>query len=132
MSGKPWTPERRAAFASSMSERWRTGVYAKRKPAVISPNERAARSARASALNIRMRDDEALKRKCVRGMKRVRRSPAYRAIQAAVMVDVMSRPELRRAARFHCIKINKKPKVRKRQWAGRRRRAALRQLEAAE
>jgi hypothetical protein len=36
----------------------------------------------------------------------------------------MSRTELRRQAKFHCITINKKPKVRKRQWAGRRRKAA--------
>jgi hypothetical protein len=59
-----------------------------------------------------MRDDEELKGRCIRGMKRIRRSKSYRAIQAAVMAEIMKRPELRRRARFHCITINKNPKVR--------------------
>jgi hypothetical protein len=121
MSGKPWTPERRAAFSVHLKDRWSSGVYASRQAPTIDAAERYRRSARASRLNIRMRDDETLKARCIKGMKRVRRSADYRAIQAAVMTDIMARPELRRAARFHCIKINKNPKVRKRQWAGRRR-----------
>jgi hypothetical protein len=40
-------------------------------------------------LNARMRDDEALKAKCVRGQKRVRRSPGFRAVASAVMADIM-------------------------------------------
>jgi hypothetical protein len=121
MSGKPWTPERREAFSAAMRQRWRSGQYADRRPATITADERAARSGRMKRLNACMRDNEALKNKCIRGQKRVRRAPAYRSVQAAVMADVMSRPEMRRQARFHCIKINKNPKVRKRQWAGRRR-----------
>jgi hypothetical protein len=121
MSGKPWPPERKAAHAAAMRIRWATGVYAKRRPPSIDDAERAARSARASLLNIRMRDNEELKGRCIHGMKRVRRSKTYRAIQAAVMAETVKRPELRRRARFHCITINKNRRVRKRQWAGRRR-----------
>ena len=121
MSGKPWTSDRRAAFSASMRKRWRAGAFARRRPATISSAERSARSVRMKRLNARMRDDDILKNKCIRGQKRIRRSAGYRAIQSAVMTDVMAAPELRRAARFHCIKINKNPKVRKRQWAGRRR-----------
>ena len=120
MSGKPWTPERRFAFAAKMRARWRGGAYRRRRAPVISAAERAARSARMARLNARMGGDKALKRKCVNGQKRARRSPAYRAIQSAVMADVMSRPELRAKARDRCIKINTNPKVRVRQWAGRR------------
>jgi len=126
VSGKPWTVERKAAFSLAMRKRWRGGVYARRSPARIDTAERAARSARMKTLNMRMRDDGALKRKCVRGQKRVRRSPAYRAVQAAVMTDLMRSPEMRRMARFHCVKINKRPKTRRRQWAGRRRKARTR------
>ncbi|MGD0420570.1 MAG: hypothetical protein ABSA68_13490 [Xanthobacteraceae bacterium] len=126
MSGRPWTPERRTAFGVTMRKRWRAGQYAGRRAATVTETERAARSGRMKRLNGRMRDDEALKNKCIRGQKRVRQSPAYRAIQSAVMADVMSRPELRRQARYHCIKINKNPKVRKRQWAGRRRKSVQR------
>jgi hypothetical protein len=78
------------------------------------------------ALNIRMRDDKRLKAKCIRGQKRTRRNGAYRQVQAAVMKDVMARPEMRRAARDHCIRINKNPRTRRRQWATRRRRASAR------
>lgn len=123
MSGKPWNAERKAAFSVAMKQRWKRGAYDARRPAVIDGAERQARSGRMKRLNVRMRDDEALKRKCVRGQKRMRRSPQFRAVQSAVMTDIMARPELRRAARFHCIKINKNPKVRKRQWAGRRKSA---------
>lgn len=123
MSGAPWTPERKAAHSLRMRARWSAGEFSTRAAPAIDDRERAARSARMSRLNLRMRDDDVLKAKCVRGQKRVRRSQFYRAIQSAVMTDIMSRPELRRMARFHCITINKKPKVRKRQWATRRRKA---------
>jgi hypothetical protein len=89
----------------------------------ISAAERARRSARMKSLNMRIRDDDALRVKVIRGQRRVRNNPIYKLIQAAVMKDIMSRPDMRRAARNHCIKINKNPKVRKRQWAGRRRKA---------
>jgi len=78
-----------------------------------------------------MRDDEQLKAKCIRGQKRVRRRPAFRDIQAAVMKDIMARPEMRRAAHTHCVKINKNPRVRRRQWRTRRRRAAAKARSAA-
>lgn len=131
MSGCPWTPERKAAMAQRMRTRWKDPDYRrdqsrKRAAAMQDPARRAAASARMKRLNARMRDDEELMRKCVRGQKKVRRTPAYRAMQSAVMTDIMARPELRRRARFHCIAINKKPKVRKRQWAGRRRKQAQR------
>lgn len=129
MSGKPWPPERREAFSLKVRARWRNGAFAKRRPATITDAERAARSARMKLLNARMRDDEQLKSKCIRGQKRVRRSASYRAMQSLVMTDVMARPELRRAARFHCIKLNKNPRVRKRQWAGRRRKARAAKAE---
>jgi hypothetical protein len=108
-----------------MRGRWRKGAYAKRKPARISEDERSRRRARMASLNIRMRDDETLKAHCVRGQRRVRRAPRFRAIQSAVMTAVMARPEMRRMAKFHCIKINKNPKIRKRQWIGRRKRQAI-------
>lgn len=85
------------------------------------PQMRATKSAMMKALNARMRLNEDLKRKCVAGQKRVRREPAYRAIQSLVMKDIMSRPGARSRARRHCVAINKDPKVRRRQWAGRRR-----------
>jgi len=137
MSGtrEAWTPERRAAQAARMRERYRN-PSARRKQAEhlarvrARPEVRAAASARMKRLNARIRDDDKLRGKVIRGQKRVRRSPQYRAMQSLVMTDVMSRPENRRAARFHCIRINKNPKVRKRQWAGRRRKAAA-ALEAS-
>lgn len=87
------------------------------------PAMRAASSERMSRLNARMRDDAKLKQKCIRGQKRARRQPAYRAIQSLVMKDIMARPGARSRARRHCVAINKDPKVRRRQWAGRRRKA---------
>lgn len=122
-----WTPERRLAFAKHMKARWRDPAYRdlvvrrRRERGPQSSERRAAASVRMKLLNARMRDDEKLKNKCIRGQKRVRRSPAYRAIQSAVMKDIMARPDLRRAARFRLIKLNKDPKVRRRQWASRRR-----------
>lgn len=125
MSGKPWTEERRAAWGPQVRARWRRGIYAKRSPARISEQDRAGRSARMKALNVRMRDNDGLKAKCIRGQKRTRRNGAYRQVQAAVMKDVMARPEMRRAARNHCIRINKNPRTRRRQWATRRRRSRV-------
>lgn len=121
MSGKPWTEERKAAWREVIRRRWRDGTYAARRPALIDERERAARSGRMARLNIRMSYDDDLKRRCVRGQKRTRRSPGYVAVQSAVMKDLMSRPEMRRAAKFHCVKINKNPRTRKRQLATRRR-----------
>jgi hypothetical protein len=124
MSGKPWNAERKAAFRAAMRKRWRSGAYARRRPATIDETERARRQARMAALNLRMSHDEALKAKCVRRQKRARRSPAYRAVQSAVMRELMSSPEMRRTARYHAIRINKNARVRKRQWATRRRKRA--------
>jgi hypothetical protein len=87
---KPWTPERKAASAERMKR-----------------------------LNERMRTDPALKTKCVKGQKRARRKPGYRAMQALTMAETMARPEVREKARQHACKINRDPEVRKRQWAGR-------------
>jgi len=126
MSGKPWSAERKASFAAMVRKRWRTGVYARRLIAQIADAERQARAERMRALNRRMQHDEQLKAKCVRGQRKVRRSPDYRAIQSALMKDIMARPELRQRARFHCVRINKNPKVRRRQWAGRRRKQKAR------
>lgn len=125
-----WTPERRAAHAARLKQRWRDPTYRaaqaeKRRAAMRDPRRRAQASARMKTLNLRMRHDEELKAKCVRGQKRVRRAPAYRETQALVMADIMARPEQKRRARFHAIRINKNPKVRKRQWAGRRRKAKV-------
>lgn len=130
MSGKRWTPERKAAHAARMRERWRRSVYAKRAAPTIGEAARAARSARMKCLNDRMRDDKELKRKCVRGQKRVRRTQSYRAIQSAVMTATMARPELRALAAEHAARINKDPTVRRRQWAGRRRKKWLAQATA--
>jgi hypothetical protein len=81
----------------------------------------ATPSDRMSALNQRMkRKGSAIKRRCVEGQKRVRQDPAYRAVQAAVMTDVMARPKMRELAREHATRINRDPDVRQRQWAGRR------------
>lgn len=121
MSGRPWTPERRAAFAAAMRERWRRGDYAKRRRVVLSPAERARRQAHMRRLNFRMSFDENLKSKCVAGQRRVRRQAAWRNVQAAVMREIMARPGMREKARQHCRRINKNPRTRKRQWAGRRR-----------
>jgi hypothetical protein len=132
VSGKPWTPERKAAMSKRMKARWRNPKYrkaqaARNRKAMADAQRRAAASARMKQLNERMRSDEALKKKCVKGMKRARRKPAYRAMQALVMAETMSRPELRAAARQHAIAINRDPDVRGKQWAGRRRKL----LEAA-
>lgn len=121
MSGKPWTEERKAAYAEHVRQRWRSGVYTRRRPPTLSEAERQARVARMHRLQIRLRDDERLKARQTRAVTRTRRSPEARAIAAAVMTDRMKDPELRRRARFHCVRINKNLKVRRRQWAGRRR-----------
>jgi hypothetical protein len=121
LSGKPWPPERKAAQAARLRDRWRRGAFRKRKPASIDDAERAARSARMAALNARMCEDRALKRKCVAGQKRVRRRKRYRALQGGRMRALMrDRPELRELARTHAARINRDPNVRRRQWATRR------------
>lgn len=124
MSGKPWTSERKAAWAKIVKAWWKAGVYRRRKRRVCTEAERAASSALMKALNIRMRDDNELKGRCVRGMRRAKRSRAYRDVQAAVMRETMKRPEMRRGARYRIIAMNRNPKMRKRQWAGRRRKKA--------
>jgi hypothetical protein len=128
MSGKPWTPERKARFSRQQKARWRDPKLRKAQAErMADPAKRAASSERMKRLNDRMREDKALKKKCVRGMKRVRRSAAYRAIRSLVMRKTMARPENREKARLHACKINRDPKVREKQWAGRRRK----QLEAS-
>ncbi len=123
MSGKPWTPERRAAFSKQQKLRWRDpalreAARQRATKAMADPTKRAQASARMKRLNEQMRSDAALKKKCVRGMKRVRREPSYRAMQALVMKDTMSRPENAEKARRHACEINRDPEVRRRQWAG--------------
>lgn len=132
MSGKPWTPERKAEHAKRMKARWRNPTYRKSQStknllAMADAQRRAAASERMKRLNEQMRSDEALKKKCVAGMTRSRRDPAYRAIQSLVMTETMARPALREIARQHACVINRDPDVRERQWAGRRRKL----LEAA-
>lgn len=131
MSGKAWTEDRKVAQSKRMKARWRNPEYraaqtAKNGANNRNPVRRADASGRMKRLNARMRDDDKLRHKCIRGQKRVRRSPEYRAIQSAVMADIMSRPEMKRAARLHCKKINRNPRVRRRQWAGRRKKKAQR------
>jgi hypothetical protein len=126
VSGKPWTPERRAAFSESMRKRWAGGAYAKRKPPSIDPADRRRRSEQMKALNARAATDAELKRAMVKGATRARRKPAWRAVQALVMADIMSRPENKAKAAAHCRRINRNPRTRKRQWAARRRRKRAR------
>lgn len=124
-----WTPERRLAHAKRLRTKWRDPNYRARQSksrakAMECPLRRAASSTRMKILNQRIRNDDALRNKVIRGQKRVRRSPEYRAMQSLVMKEIMSRPEQRRRARFHCIKINKNKNTRRRQWATRRKKAA--------
>jgi hypothetical protein len=126
MSGKPWTPKRKAEHAKRMKARWRNPKYrrdqaAKSSAAMADALRRVAASERMKALNERMRSDHALKKKCVKGMTRARRKPRYRAIQSLAMRETMTRPELREQARQHACAINRDPEVREKQWAGRRR-----------
>lgn len=123
MSGKPWTPEQKAAAAVRMEARWRDPAYRlkmeKRLGAIaLSEEARAAASARMTRLNEQMRTDAALKKKCVRGMTRARRDPSYRAMQALTMQETMSRPENAAKARQHACEMNRDPEIRSRQWAG--------------
>jgi hypothetical protein len=85
-------------------------------------------SYRMAELNRRMkRKNSAIKRRCIEGMRRVRQDPVYRAIQGAVLREIMSRPGMRAKAIAHAVAINRQPDVRAKQWATRRakRRAAL-------
>nr|WP_311538547.1 hypothetical protein [uncultured Bradyrhizobium sp.] len=126
MSGKPWSAERKAAHAKRMKARWSNPAYRSAQVGRLralnnGATARAAASERMRQLNERMRSDDALKRKCVSGMTKSRRDPAYRKMQSLVMAETMSRPENKAKAREHCASINRDPKVRDRQWAGRRR-----------
>ena len=126
MSGKPWTPERKAAWSRRQKVRWtrpsRRRAQAERSRATMAdPEKRAAASKRMKALNERMRRDKALKKKCVRGQRRARRKKRYRAVRSIAMKKTMARPENREKARWHCCDINRDPAVRARQWDGRRR-----------
>lgn len=121
-----WTPERRRAQGKRMKKRMRdktvrAETLARLRAANDDPANRTAASVRMKQLNNRMSTDDKLKAKCVRGQKRVRRDPVYRATQALVMADIMSRPENKAKARKHVTKLNKDPEARQRQWAGRRR-----------
>lgn len=126
MSGKPWTPERKAAQAIRMRARcrnpkWRAAQSKKSRAAMADPVKRAQASERMKLLNERMRTDAALKKKCVKGQKRARRKPSYRAVQSLTMKETMAKPENRETARQHACAINRDPAVRERQSAGRRR-----------
>lgn len=126
MSGKPWTDERKAAHAASMTARWRDPAYRAKQQSrpVASPEARAAAGERMKQLNEQMRTDTKLKAKCVRGMTRTRRRPEYRAMQSLVMAETMARPENRAKARQHACEINRDPETRARQWAGKIRNGA--------
>lgn len=124
-----WTPKRRRAQAKRMKKRMQdqtvlAETLERLQVARDDPANRAAASDRMKQLNNRMSTDEKLKAKCIRGQKRVRRDPAYRSVQSVVMADIMSRPENKAKAREHVTKLNKDPKMRRRQWAGRRRKRA--------
>lgn len=132
-----WTPERRRAQGKRMKKRMRdktvrAETLARLEKANSDPANRAAASVRMKQLNNRMSTDDKLKAKCVRGQKRVRQDPTYRAIQSAVMTDIMSRPENKAKARNHVTKLNKDPEARRRQWAGRRRKKKVMEQEANE
>ncbi|MBR0855518.1 hypothetical protein [Bradyrhizobium liaoningense] len=126
MSGQPWSHEQKAAHAERMRLHWADPAYrewltAKSQARSTTPEARAAASERMRKLNERMSADPALKRKCIAGQKRVRRSKSYRQMQSLVMTETMARPENREKARQHACKINRDAAVRKRQWDGRRR-----------
>lgn len=129
MSGKPWSEERKAAFSIQQKARWRSpklraAASERSRNTMADPALRAAKSELMKALNERMRADEALKKKCVKGQKRVRRRKRFRAERSAAMRLMMRKPENREKARQHAIAINRDPEIRARQWEGRRRKAA--------
>lgn len=137
MSGKPWTPERKAAYSVRMRKRWRDPKYRKARAEqsraiATDPEKRATASERMKRLNERMRSDPALKKKCVAGQKRARRKPGYRNMQSLTMRETMAKPENRETARQHARRINRDPKVRARQWDGRRRKQKEAKRKAAE
>lgn len=128
MSGKPWSDERKAAFSRQQKARWRDPKLRKAardrgRKAMADPAKRAAKSELMKAFNERMRTDEALKKKCVKGQKRVRRRKAFRTKRSAQMREMMAKPENRARARQHAIAINRDPEIRAKQWEGRRRKA---------
>lgn len=137
MSGRSWTPERKAAFAKATRERQRDPkvreAMSKRATAsMANPTRRAAAAERMKLLNERMRTDKALKKKNIAGMKRTRGKKSFRAKQARIMTETMARPQLREKARQHACDINRDPEVRKRQWAGRRRKQQAVERKASE
>lgn len=85
----------------------------------MSAEQRALKAKQMRELNERMRTDVELKARTVAGAVRARQDPAYKAMQALTMADVMSRPENKEKARQHACRINRDPDVRERQWAGR-------------
>jgi hypothetical protein len=128
MSGKPWSDERKAAFSEQQKARWRDPKLRKAarergRKIMTDPAMLAAKSELMKALNERMRTDETLKKKCVKGQKRVRRRKRFRAKQSAAMRQMMRKPENRERARQHAIAIDRDPKIRAKQWASRRRKA---------
>lgn len=87
-------------------------------------------SDRMRTLNQRMkRKNSAIKRRCIEGMRRVRQHPSYKAVQAAIMRELMKNPEFRQKAIEHAVAINRRPEVRAKQWATRRAKAAAARTE---
>jgi len=90
-------------------------LHADGPPIGSDPSHRMAR------LNHRMkRKNSAIKRRCIEGMRRVRQDPTYRAIQGAVLREIMARPGMREKAIAHAVAINRTPEVRAKQWVTRR------------
>jgi hypothetical protein len=88
-------------------------------------------SYRMGQLNHRMkRKNSAIKRRCIEGMRRVRQDPTYRAIQGAVLKEIMARPGMREKAVAHAVAINRTPEVRAKQWATRRTKKTSQRAEA--
>lgn len=122
-----WNWDRRSAQGERMRGRMTTPAMreavATRRPARLSEQELANRSARMKALNERMRTDAELKARNLAAATAAKNRPEYLAHQAEVMRVRMQRPELREAARQHLRTINKNKAVKAKQWATRRRRA---------
>lgn len=106
-----WTPERRARASALARAKFADPAYreAHRRRSIEAngrPHRRAQSSAWMKQLNQRIRDDDNLRRKVIRGSKRARANPAFKAIQSAVQKDLfVRRPELRIQARYHMLGI---------------------------
>lgn len=120
MSGKPWPRERKTSFGKTMSARWAAGAFADRKPAVIPQAERQRRSARAAALNERMKTDPSLKGAMLAGVHRSYLNGQRQVELSAAMTATMQRPEMRARAAEHCRQLPQDEASKKKRWDARR------------